>query len=217
MTSSSICICRSRLPSTGKERHTWRTCGDVKLPSSRCFPASSQPVRSCPSPYARLSMMPIWSGSGWRSKALGRRASNRSSSSKLDAVAAEVSTNRWHRPIRLLAAGRVLLGLAASVARPAWLEWLFGKSARGAAPVALARMAGARDGALGVATLAAARDGSGPVRRLALLSGCCDAADAAIGLTTPGLSRRARTINATAATVAALVGMIAASQRRLVS
>src|SRR5262245_57853269 len=92
--------------------------------------------------------------------------------------------------IRLIAVGRVALGVVASVARPAWLEWLFGGSAAGSAPLALARMAGVRDVALGTATLAAARHGNNAAARLALVGGLCDAADAAISVITPGLSRR---------------------------
>jgi hypothetical protein len=112
--------------------------------------------------------------------------------------------------IRLVALGRLALGLALSVARPAWLEWLFGKSARSSAAVALARMAGVRDAALGAATLAAAGGEPTPARRLALLSCSCDAADAAIGVITPGLSPRARAVNVTAATLATIVGATAA-------
>jgi hypothetical protein len=112
--------------------------------------------------------------------------------------------------IRLVALGRLALGLALSVARPAWLEWLFGASARSSAPVALARMAGVRDAALGAATLAAAGGEPTLARRLALLSCSCDAADAAIGLVTPGLSPRARAVNVTAAGLAAVVGATAA-------
>jgi hypothetical protein len=114
------------------------------------------------------------------------------------------------KAIRLVAAGRVSLGVVASVARPAWLEWLFGVSAAAPAPLALARMAGVRDVALGTATLAAARHGNTAAARLALLCGLCDAADAAISVITPGLSRRARTVNVPAATIAAVVGLIAA-------
>jgi hypothetical protein len=114
--------------------------------------------------------------------------------------------------IGLIAVGRVVIGVIASLAPPAWLEWVFGASARGSGPRALARMAGVRDVALGAATLAAALDRPPRAARLASLGVLCDAADATISVITPGLPKRARALNVTAGTLAAVAGLIAAWQ-----
>jgi hypothetical protein len=111
-----------------------------------------------------------------------------------------------------IAVGRIGLGVAA-MARPQQVGALmFGPGARDPEPVMLARMAGARDLAIGVATLAALNRGLSAGTAVALAA-ACDVVDAAASVGR-GLSSRTRVLTALAAIPTAVVGLRAARTLR---
>ncbi|SRR5579884_299299 len=81
-----------------------------------------------------------------------------------------------HNAARMLAAGRVLIGLTLFAAPDLVATPWVGDDARSAGARVLARSMGARDAALGVGTLVSAGD-RGQLRRWLLASSACDAAD----------------------------------------
>jgi hypothetical protein len=113
--------------------------------------------------------------------------------------------------IRAIAVGRAVIGAAGVLARPSWLEFALGPSAKSPLARALARMVGVRDAAIGVATFAAPRESPRRAQLLAVLGAICDATDAIAASTTARLHRRARRLTVPAASLSALVNLIAAA------
>jgi hypothetical protein len=110
-----------------------------------------------------------------------------------------------------LGVGRIVIGALALAMPTRLLSRLPAAVAGGAAAPWLARVAGVRDIALGLAAIAARRDGHA-VARVARLGALCDATDAIVTLAAPGLPRRPRVAIAIPAAAAAASGVWAASR-----
>jgi hypothetical protein len=113
------------------------------------------------------------------------------------------------RIAQAIAYGRVGIGISALLAPRRLTGMMFGVNGTDAEPVMLARMAGARDLALGVATLAALDRGLSPSVAVGLAAGC-DIVDSAAGFVGRGLAGRARVLTAMLAIPAAVLGVRAA-------
>jgi hypothetical protein len=109
---------------------------------------------------------------------------------------------------RVLAAGRVLIGLSLCVAPDLVAAPWVGDDARTAGARVLARSMGARDAALGMGTLVAAGD-RGQLRRWLLASSACDAADFVATLAGP--RSPARTVVVAFAAAGTVAGVAAAA------
>jgi len=108
-----------------------------------------------------------------------------------------------------IAWGRVAVGVSALAAPRRVAGLMFGPGGTTAEPVMLARMAGARDLALGVATLAALDRGLSPAAAVALAA-ACDVVDSVAGVVGRGLGGRTRVLTALFAVPAAVIGLRAA-------
>jgi hypothetical protein len=110
---------------------------------------------------------------------------------------------------KAIAWGRVGLGATAILAPRRLTGIMFGVNGTDAEPVMLARMAGARDMAIGVATLAALDRGLSPGVAVGIAAGC-DVVDSWAGISGRGLAGRARVLTALLAIPTAVIGLRAA-------
>jgi len=105
-----------------------------------------------------------------------------------------------------IAWGRIGIGAAAMLAPGRVGATMFGPSSADSTPMLLARMAGARDLAIGVATLRALNGGLSPAAAVGL-GAACDAVDSLAGVGGRGLGVRTRALTAMLAVPAAVLGV----------
>lgn len=115
---------------------------------------------------------------------------------------------RAHTAARMLAAGRVLIGVTMFATPDLVAAPWIGEDARGAGARVVVRALGARDAALGAGTLVAAGDAD-QLRRWLLASSASDAADFVATLSGP--RSPARTAVLALAAAASVTGVLAAA------